>query len=421
MPRGLRPGFHRNGSPFSGSCAEKPGAHHPAGERPGAHAAAGGVVGVVDPLLVPARVDRGAGGQHAVEAVAAGRVGPRGRLTRASAAEFPPRHRVAQAVGVVAARGHDRDVGAVGRDVDVADPMREHACAPGPRRHDARVVEREQIGAPRREGRRVRRQVHDRDLGAGLTAGGVEVAGRHQRAAVRRDVELPDLRRAADRVAGERDVQGRVGGAGREVERGQPRAGLSADRRELAAGVQAAVPAHEVVDVAVRVRREARHQLAVGQAQAREPVEVRAAVDRGVPATDVDRRAVGPGREGLDGLVERGPEVRIDHPGRGVEGEQVVAGEVRRAAGVLHGGERAAHDHSVADDGQRVDAAVGDVRGEVRGVRTHDGAVRRVDGARLRDDGEQGGGEERGQDEGEGTAGRRHGRGSFSRRGIAAS
>ena len=196
-----------------------------------------------------------------------------------------------------------------------------------------------------------------------------------------------------------------IGGAGREVERGQARPGLAADRRELAAGVEAAVPAHEVVDVAVRVGREARHRAAVGQAQPSEPVEVAAAVDRGVPATDVDRRAVGPGCERLDRLVERGTEVGIDDPGRGVEGEQVVAGEVRRTAGVLHRGEGPADDHAVADDGQRVDAAVADVRGEVRWVRTDDGAVRRVDGDRRRDDGEERGGEERRQSKGESDGG----------------
>ena len=34
LPRGLRPGFHRNGSPFSGSCAEKPVRTIPPGNGP---------------------------------------------------------------------------------------------------------------------------------------------------------------------------------------------------------------------------------------------------------------------------------------------------------------------------------------------------------------------------------------------------
>ena len=98
----------------------------------------------------------------------------------------------------------------------------------------------------------------------------------------------------------------------------------------------------------------------------------RDAVRRAEPATDVDRRTVRGGLHLVDDVVGVGVEVGADRPGRRVEREDPVARHDRAGGGLADLREVAPDDHHVADLDDRVDRAVQDVRGEVRGILVHD-------------------------------------------------
>ncbi len=121
----VRPGFHDNGSPLTGSRAAMPSRATAPG--PGLVT----LVGVVLPAEVTAGVDRRPGDRDAVRRVAAGVVTPGRPLSVADGAGLPARRRVAHRVaggapGERTGGAHD-EVRAVGREVDVTHPGVEHA------------------------------------------------------------------------------------------------------------------------------------------------------------------------------------------------------------------------------------------------------------------------------------------------------
>src|SRR5690606_37105458 len=320
----------------------------------GALAGAVAAEGVVGPAEVAADVDGGVGDLHGVAGVAARVVDPGGLLAAAGRGALPAGVGVAQlGRAAVGARGrHDEEL-AVGREVDVA-----HV---GVERLGALVAAAG--GVPAGELRLLAGAVDHDDLAPGGAVDRAEVGGADELGPGGADVHLVELGDAAARLGpGELQVEEVVARTGLRVQRREGGPGRAADRVEGAGDVQPAADEAQVADPGAELRVE-RGDRGAGLGVEPGEDEVAVAVDLAEVAADVEGLPVrgGQQRAGL-ALVEVRREVRVGRAGRGVEGEQAVAGQRRlAAAGLLDPGERAADVDPVADLDDRLDRAVQDL------------------------------------------------------------